>query len=97
MKSSSGGFLPRLATDPSEPLRRQAVATAEAMARDFPNFRVLRVDRLFYRRDGAIRYADGRQFYYADDDHLSEAGSAQTAELFANAILEAHAARASGK
>ncbi|MDO8543500.1 MAG: acyltransferase family protein [Opitutaceae bacterium] len=90
MKSSNSGLPPNLRPDPGEPLRRQAVATAEAMSREFPCLRVLRVDRLFYERDGSIRYAEGRDFYYADDDHLSELGADRTRPLFTEAILEAH-------
>lgn len=93
MRASSGVLLPRLGIDPGEPLRQQAVAVAEAATKEFGCLRVLRVDRLFYQRDGNLRYAEGRQFFYADDDHLSEVGSEQTRELFKEAIREAHAAR----
>lgn len=97
MRSTSGVLLPRLRHDPNEPLRQQAVNIAEAMTREFPCLRVLRVDRLFHHRDGSLRYAEGRHFYYADDDHLSDLGSEETRVLFTNAIREAHAARASAK
>lgn len=83
--------LPRLAPDSSEPLRLRATATAEALARELPHFHVLRPDRLFYRPDGSVRYAEGRSFFYADDDHLSEIGSEQARSLFTRAIGEAHA------
>ncbi len=95
MKSSSAGLLPRLGVDPGEPLRRRAVATAESLMSEYPGLRVLRVDQLFYLRDGSVRYAEGRQFYYADDDHLSDLGSEKARALFTNAIREARAAQKS--
>jgi hypothetical protein len=55
---------------------------------------VLRPDRLFYRPDGSVRYAEGRNFFYADDDHLAEAGSELARPIFAPAIAEARASAA---
>ncbi len=82
--------LPRLAPDPAEPLRLRAAATAEALARELPYLRVLRPDLLFYRPNGSVRYAEGRDFFYADDDHLSELGSEQARAIFTQAISEVH-------
>ena len=81
--------LPRLAPDPAEPLRLRAAATAEALARERPDLRVLRPDRFFYRPDGSVRYAEGRHFYYADDDHLSDVGAEQARAIFTQAIAAA--------
>jgi peptidoglycan/LPS O-acetylase OafA/YrhL len=54
----------------------------------YPFLTVLRADQLFYNADGSIKYADNRVFYYLDDDHLSDAGSALLQPLFEKAILE---------
>ncbi len=72
--------------DPKEPLRRQALATLAAAAREFPNVELLRADRAFYNKDGSVRWKSGRIFYYADSDHLSEAGAAQVRNLFEQAL-----------
>ncbi len=72
--------------DPKEPLRKQALATLAAAAREFPNVELLRADRVFYNRDGSVRWKSGRIFYYADSDHLSEAGAAQVRGLFESAL-----------
>lgn len=86
--------LPHIRPDADEPLRQAIVAAALAAKADFPNLRVLRADRLFYESDGSIRYALGREYFYVDNDHLSEAGAGQARALFAEAIAVAHAARA---
>jgi hypothetical protein len=49
---------------------------------------VLRADLPFYNKDGSIRYAAGRTFFYADDNHLSDAGSELVRPLFQSAITE---------
>jgi hypothetical protein len=73
-----------------ERLRKQSVATAAAVAAAFPNLRVLRADLPFYQEDGSIRYASGRTFFYADDDHLSDMGTEVVRGLFQSAIAEVH-------
>ena len=87
--------LPRLKPDSYEPLRRQIVAIAETATRDFPKLRILRVDLPFYREDGSIRFASGRSFFYADNNHLTDRGSEFVRGLFENAIAEAHAGASS--
>ncbi len=47
----------------------------EALARRIPGVELLRVDDAFRLPDGTVRYAEGRKFFYADDDHLSQAGA----------------------
>lgn len=86
----SKGYLPRLEVDEGEAFRRYTTVTAEIAATDFPNISVLRADRLFYdKAHGSARYADGRTFYYADDDHLSDQGAELARPLFQHAISEA--------
>jgi hypothetical protein len=87
-----GDELPRLEPDQNEPFRKQVVATLESASADFRNLRVLRADPPFHRPDGSVRYAEGRTFFYADDDHLTEAGSGLLRGLVQRAIDEAHAA-----
>ena len=81
--------LPLLYPDLNEPLRKEAVAVAEAETASFPNLSVLRADRPFYKEDGSIRYASGRGFYYADGDHLSEIGAEVLRGIFQSALIEA--------
>jgi hypothetical protein len=82
--------LPRLEPNSGERARKQAVAVAEAARADFPNLRVLRADLPFYQEDGSIRYASGRTFFYADDNHLADMGTEVVRGLFQSAIAEAH-------
>jgi peptidoglycan/LPS O-acetylase OafA/YrhL len=89
-----GEKLPTLAPDPGERIRKLAVARAEAATASFPNLRVLRADLPFYHADGSIRYAEGRSFFYLDDDHLTDVGTDQVRGLFAGALAEAHTAHA---
>lgn len=87
----SKGHLPRFAIDAREPFRQHTVALAEAAAAALPNLSVLRADRLFYGEHDSVRYAEGRAFYYADDDHLSDRGAEVARTLFRTALTEAHA------
>jgi peptidoglycan/LPS O-acetylase OafA/YrhL len=80
--------LPLLYPDLNEPLRKQAVELANSDIASFPNLSVLRVDSPFYKEDGSIRYASGRAFFYADEDHLSEAGAEVVRGVFQSAIVE---------
>jgi len=82
--------LPRLNPDSKDELRRQVTTRAESLVADFQNFHVLRADIPFYKEDGSIRYAAGRSFFYADDDHLSDAGCEVIHAMFERAIVEAH-------
>lgn len=88
MRTEKG--LPRLDPNLMERLRKQSVATATAVAAAFPNLRVLRADLPFYQEDGSIRYASGRTFFYADDDHLSDMSTEVVRGLFQSAIAEVH-------
>ena len=87
MRYSKSG--PRIFPDSNETKRRSAVATAKAAMAEFPNLRVLRPDLAFYEKDGSIRWISGRTVYYADDDHLADAGADVVRGLFENAIAKA--------
>ena len=81
--------MPSLTPDSLEPLRKQAVAIAQAKRVLFPNFYILRADVPFYEGDGSIRFASGRTFFYADANHLTDAGAEQVRSLFQAAIMAA--------
>jgi peptidoglycan/LPS O-acetylase OafA/YrhL len=82
--------LPALTTEWREPFRERSISIAEAEKKNFSNLRVLRPDVTFFNQDGTIRYTSGRSFYYADGDHLSEAGAEVVSGLFEDAIAEAN-------
>ena len=81
-----GTELPPSLPDAQEGLRQQIAEAAEAMAADYKNLSVLRADLPFYTADGFIRYAEGRNFFYADNNHLSDVGSNVVRPLFQQAI-----------
>lgn len=61
--------------DGADPMRRAAADSLDALARQDPRVRVIRVDRQFYAPGGLVRVSSGRKFLYIDDDHLSDAGA----------------------
>ena len=81
------GHLPEITPDPNESSRKASLAAIEAVARDFPTVRFVRVDPLFYRANGTVSYSSGRSFLYADDNHLSDAGAEITRDIFTQAIV----------
>jgi peptidoglycan/LPS O-acetylase OafA/YrhL len=85
----AGQGLPALVPNWAESLRRQTVAIAERAGADFPGLRIVRADQPFYLPDGSVRYVDGRRFLYADDDHVSDAGSDEARPVFRAAIIDA--------
>ena len=87
-RMGQGKQLPKLGTGIAEQERRTSTTVAEALMAEFPTLRVLRTDQLFLKKDGAVRYASGRKFFYADDDHLSDKGVEETKALFHQAISE---------
>lgn len=87
LRSSSS--LPAIGPDSHEPIRRASLTTIAGLTHDFPSVELLRVDEPFYNGDGSIRFAEGRRFFYADDDHLSDAGAERVRELWRRAIAAA--------
>jgi hypothetical protein len=83
----SFGRLPKITPDASEPIRKASIATIEAVARDFPEVQLVRVDPLFYLEDGSVRFSSGRSFLYADADHLSDAGAELLRQICTRAIV----------
>lgn len=92
-RTQPGQPLPSIAPNASEAKRKQLLSIALNAAAAFPRVRVLRPDLAFYQPDGSVRYADGRDFLYADDDHLSQAGANRVRSLFETAIIEATSRR----
>lgn len=84
--------LPPLRPDLKDDLRRNIAHRAELLMSEFENLRILKADGSFYLPDGSIHYASGKDFFYADDDHLSDAGSEVVRPLFEQAIIEAQSA-----
>jgi peptidoglycan/LPS O-acetylase OafA/YrhL len=83
------GKLPRLYPDRNEALRLRTMAIAQSATKDFPNLRVLRADLPFYNADGSVKYACGRAFFYANDNHLTTIGTDSVRALFEHGIAEA--------
>ena len=84
-----GRALPRIAGDEGGPLREGQVRAMEALALARPWLRIVRADDLFLLQDGSVRYAEGRTFFYADADHLSEAGADLVKERIAATLAAA--------
>ena len=85
-KASRGEANPRIPQDEAEPRRKEILSTMEALVRTRPRIELLRVDDPFTLPDGTVRYAEGRRFFYADDDHLSQAGAELVQDRIAAAI-----------
>lgn len=81
------GF-PRLTPEFRDDFRLGTVAAALTVANEFPALRVLQAHRLFYNLDGSVHYAEGRNFFYTDNNHLTEAGTQRVHDLFFQAISE---------
>jgi peptidoglycan/LPS O-acetylase OafA/YrhL len=88
-KMKGEGSVPTMSPDGNEPFRRSALATIESVASDFPKLQLLRVDQPFYTESGSVRYSSGRTFFYADDNHLSDAGAEQLRDICTRAIAAA--------
>ena len=84
--ASREGSLPALSQDDAEGRRREVLSTMEAVVRRRPGLELLRVDDAFFLPDGTVRYAAGRKFLYADDDHLAQSGAELVRDRIADAI-----------
>ena len=73
--------LPRILPDTREPYRRESVRILQRLQERFPNLRIVDSASRFYREDGSVRYAEGRKFFYTDDDHLNDTGAAEISDL----------------
>jgi peptidoglycan/LPS O-acetylase OafA/YrhL len=75
------GRLPAIMPDAHESFRKSTIVMFEALALEFPKVQLLRVDSPFYLDDGSIRFSSGRSFLYADNNHLSDAGTETLREI----------------
>jgi len=73
--------MPLILPDAREPYRRESVRILQRLQEHFPNLRIVDSASRFYREDGSVRYAEGRQFFYTDDDHLNDTGAAEISDL----------------
>jgi peptidoglycan/LPS O-acetylase OafA/YrhL len=85
------GAPPKVMPGYREDVRQRAHAIAERIAKEpqfAGRFSILPVGKLFYNADGSVRYANGKEFWYIDSNHLSDTGIArkEVRELFEKAI-----------
>ncbi len=80
------GALPHLMPDVRQSFRDSSIVLIERVARELPKLQLVRVETPFLLPDGAVRYSAGREFFYVDDDHLTDAGAALTRSAIAAAI-----------
>jgi peptidoglycan/LPS O-acetylase OafA/YrhL len=73
--------LPDLWPDRNDPVRKDLLARVQALAAEEPLVELVPAQAPFYHPDGSVRYAEGRQFFYADDDHLTDVGAEQVRPL----------------
>jgi hypothetical protein len=63
-------------------------AAAERVAAKNPNLIVVRSHFAFLNTNGSLRYADGRKFFYLDDNHLTDAGTEELRPLLEKVIAD---------
>lgn len=67
--------------------RMRTNVAVEKLAKNNPRLQVITMDELFLKPDGTVHYAEGRVFFYADDNHLCETGAQHVRPLLENSIL----------
>ena len=85
-RAGRDGALPALMPNDAEAARRAVVGRIAAAASSWPSIDVVDAAAPFYLGDGHVRYAEGRRFLYADDDHLTDAGADEVRGLLAPVI-----------
>jgi peptidoglycan/LPS O-acetylase OafA/YrhL len=81
--------LPELWPDRNEGLRIAMRSQVEVLAASEPLLGVVPAHEPFYHPNGSVRYAEGRRFFYADDDHLTDVGAEQVRALLLPALRAA--------
>ncbi len=81
------GSLPKIMPDAKNAVRASLHQIISAVANEFANVQVLNMDLPFYNEEG-VRYYAGRSFFYADDNHLSDAGAKSVRGKIAEAIRQ---------
>jgi hypothetical protein len=82
----------RIEPDSHQGARRQILDVFSDVSRRLGDLWILRADPPFTKSDGSIRFAEGRTFYSADDDHLTEEGTELLRPSFRDTMLAAHRA-----
>lgn len=82
------GNFPELSADSRQGFRDSTVALFAEQARVHPGVQLLALDDLFRDASGGVKYVEGREFLYLDDDHLTQAGAWSARSRFA-AVLDA--------
>jgi hypothetical protein len=80
------GSIPRLLPDRKDSLRKSINAQIQILAEEFPKIQLFRADEPFYRPDGTIKFIEGRNCLYFDDDHLSQAGAELLRDSFTRTL-----------
>jgi hypothetical protein len=78
--------LPRILPDVRSSYREETVQILKRMQDRYPSVRMMDAAPRFQRGDGSVHYAEGRRFFYMDDDHLNDTGASEVADLFAKWI-----------
>jgi peptidoglycan/LPS O-acetylase OafA/YrhL len=78
--------LPPILPDVRSSYREETVQILKRMQDRYPSVRMVDAAPRFQRGDGSVRYAEGRRFFYMDDDHLNDTGASEVADLFAKWI-----------
>ena len=87
-RRGNGAALPRIRPDARESYRLQSERILQRMQERFPKVRIVDSASRFRRDDGSVRYAEGRRFFYTDDDHLNDTGAAEVTDLFRSRLPE---------
>jgi hypothetical protein len=87
-RRGDGAALPRIRPDARESYRLQSERILQRMQERFPKVRIVDSASRFRRDDGSVRYAEGRRFFYTDDDHLNDTGAAEVSDLFRSRLPE---------
>lgn len=83
------GAVPAIGTSGQEEIRKTLNAAVQEEAESGTGVEVIQADKVFTISQDSVRYYEGRKFFYADDDHLSEAGATLLRPAIAAAISEA--------
>ncbi|MDR1817415.1 MAG: acyltransferase [Puniceicoccales bacterium] len=79
---STGGAPAKLRPNEGEAERLRCAEIAERLAAEDSRLAVIAPDKIFRNPDGSVRYAAGRDFFYLDWNHLSDAGAAAARPVF---------------
>jgi peptidoglycan/LPS O-acetylase OafA/YrhL len=81
------GSPPHITPDEKNAVRASLHQIMHSIANEFSNVQVLNLDVHFDKEKG-VQYYSGRSFFYADNNHLSDAGAASVREEIVDAIAQ---------